>query len=109
MDPDLLAAELEGPRVGRPDAGDGLDQRRLAGAVVADEGDDLAGVDVEVDVLERLHRPEALGDPAQLQEGTGAGRRLGGAGLRLGGHRGYWIPSALQPAAEAPVHSSDGL
>ena len=48
---------------------DGLDQRRLARAVVADERDDLACVQLEVDVRERLHRAEALGDAAQLEQG----------------------------------------
>ena len=34
-----------------------LEQRRLAGAVGAEQGDDLARVDVEVDAEEDLHRP----------------------------------------------------
>ena len=42
------------------DPGDRLDQRRLAGAVVADQADDLAGVDVEVDPVQSLDRAEAL-------------------------------------------------
>ena len=41
------------------DAGDALDQRRLAGAVVADERHHLAGSHLEVDVGERLDRAEA--------------------------------------------------
>jgi hypothetical protein len=36
-------------------AGQDLDQRRLAGAVVADEADGLAGMDGEVDILQRVH------------------------------------------------------
>ena len=36
------------------DAGENLDQRRLAGAVVADQADDLAVVDVQVDAAERI-------------------------------------------------------
>ena len=51
--------------------GEDLDQRRLAGAVVADQGDHLAGVDVQVDVGERLDGAEALGDAAAW---TGRGR-----------------------------------
>ena len=35
-------------------AGQDLDQRRLAGAVVADEADDLALVDVEIDAAQRV-------------------------------------------------------
>jgi hypothetical protein len=40
VDLDRLAVEEDLPLVGLVDAGEGLDQRRLAGAVVADEGDD---------------------------------------------------------------------
>ena len=39
-----------------------LISHRLAGAVVADERRHLAGAHIEVDVGERLHRPEVLGD-----------------------------------------------
>jgi hypothetical protein len=36
------------------DAADDADQRGLAGAVGAEQGEDLALVDVEIDVLQRL-------------------------------------------------------
>ena len=39
--------------VGLEDAGEQLEQRRLAGAVAADDADRLAGRDVERDVVER--------------------------------------------------------
>ena len=48
------------------DAGEDLDQRRLAGAVVAEEAMDLAGIDLDVDVAERDDRAEMLGDAAEL-------------------------------------------
>ena len=54
----------------RVDAGDALDERRLAGAVVADEGHDLAGRDVEVDLVERLHRAEAFETPRSSRTGV---------------------------------------
>ena len=54
------------------DAGDALDERRLAGAVVADEGDDLTGVDVEVDVGQHLHGAEALVIALQLEQRAAA-------------------------------------
>ena len=63
-----LPLEAETALVGRMDAGDHLDQRRLAGAVVADEGDDLAGTNLEVDVLQRLDRAEALADALQREQ-----------------------------------------
>ena len=47
---------------------DALDQRRLAGAVVADERHHLAVPNLEVDVGQRLHRAERLGDAAKLEE-----------------------------------------
>ena len=51
---DRLAAD-EDLAAGRLDhAGEDLDQRRLAGAVVADQPDDLAAVDVQADAAERV-------------------------------------------------------
>jgi hypothetical protein len=50
-------------------AGDDLDERRLAGAVVAHEAQHLAGLEVDVHALQRLDRPEMLGDAAQLEDG----------------------------------------
>ena len=41
-------------------AGDDLHQRRLAGAVLADEAVDLAGAEREVDIAQRLHAAERL-------------------------------------------------
>ena len=67
---DLHRAALEQDLavVDRVDAGDALDQGRLARAVVPDEGHHLAGGDVEVDLVQGLDRAEALRDPAQLQK-----------------------------------------
>ena len=74
---------LEGDRAGvrRMDAREDLHERRLAGAVVADDGDDLARRDVEVDVRERRDRSEGLRDAAQGEDagiGAGAGWGCGG-------------------------------
>ena len=49
-------------------AGDRLDERRLAGAVVADERDHLTGVDFEVDAGEGLVRAERLAHALQREE-----------------------------------------
>ena len=74
VDRDRLALEEDLAAVDRVDARHALDQRRLAGAVVADEGGDLAGTHREVDLVQHLHRAEALVDPAQLQSiGSGHG------------------------------------
>jgi len=56
------------------DAGEDLDERRLAGAVVADERDDLARVHVEVDVGERGDRAEMLRDPLEAEHEFARGR-----------------------------------
>ena len=56
-------------------AGQDLDQRRLAGAVVADKGHDLASVDVKVDVGQGGDRAELLANPAQAEHRIARGRR----------------------------------
>ena len=68
VDVHLLPLEQDPAAVGGVGAGDALDERRLAGAVVADERHHLAGADLEVDVVERLHRAERLGDVLQLEK-----------------------------------------
>ena len=60
--------------VGLMDAGDDLDQRRLAGAVLAQQRVDFAGMERERDVVEGLCRVEALGDAADIQNGLAVGR-----------------------------------
>ena len=73
-----MAVDEDRPLVGQVRPRDALDQRRLAGAVVADERDDLGRVDLEVDVGQRLDRAEALRDSFQLDDRR-ADRRGGGA------------------------------
>ena len=48
-------------------AADALDQRRLAGAVVAEHRKDLAVVDIEIDRVECQHGAEALRRAAHRQ------------------------------------------
>ena len=69
----LVALDEDRPGVGQVRPRDALDQRRLAGAVVADERHDLAGVHLEVDVRQRLHGAEALRDAAQLEDRLSVG------------------------------------
>ena len=117
-----LAAEVDRAGGRLVHAGEHLDQRRLAGAVVADQGDDLAGMDVEIDVGQRRDGAEILGDAAQAAGSAAPGRRpvlrrccrVGhgrSRSARLGGTRpaggtgradaiaGHWMPSFLQPSA----------
>ena len=52
---DVAAVEEDGSVAASVHAGDRAQQRRLAGAVGPDEGDDLAALDVEVDAVQHLH------------------------------------------------------
>ena len=54
------------PLSGRMDAGEDLDQRALAGAVLAGERMHAPAVQAEIDVGQHLDRAEPLGDAAQL-------------------------------------------
>ena len=67
-DVDLAAADVDVAAGRRDRARQNLDQRRLAGAVVAEEPDDLALVDRQVDVLERLDAAVELGDVLHADE-----------------------------------------
>ena len=67
VDRDRLAVEAVLAGVGGVDAADALDQRGLAGAVVADERGDLAGVGGEVHITEDLDGAEALVHSAYVQ------------------------------------------
>src|ERR1700741_4557789 len=53
-------ADEKGARRGRQHSGHDLDQRRLAGPVVADQADDLVLADREVDIAQRLDRAKEL-------------------------------------------------
>src|SRR5690606_6064906 len=70
---DALAAEHHLALVGVMDPRDALDQRRLAGAVVAEEGDHLAGVNLPAHVVDRGQPAEALGEVADGEDGFGHG------------------------------------
>ena len=56
-------------RIGRVDAGQHLDQGRLPGTVLADDGQDLARVNLQRDIVQCPGGSEALREAADLQEG----------------------------------------
>jgi hypothetical protein len=67
-EPDALAVEVDLSVVHLQRAGERLDQRRLAGAVVTDHGDDFVRVQLEVGSVECDDVAVALDEPACLQE-----------------------------------------
>ena len=93
----LLAIEDDRPLIAAVgvDAAQHLHQRRLAGAVLAHQGMDLAGVHGEIDVAQRLHACKALADAAHfkhcrhriLSSAKWAGQR---ASARLPGGSVHW-------------------
>src|SRR5439155_26527060 len=68
VEADLTLVGVDRPR-------ERLDQRRLAGAVVADHGEDLVRVQVEVGPGEGGHVPVALDEPARLKDRLAAVQR----------------------------------
>ena len=98
------------PSSGAMHAGEDVHQRRLAGAVLAEERVDLAGLQVEVDAAQRLDAAEALLDAAHLEErlshgpGTrttrGGGRRRGARSPRPAGR-----PSSAAAESSRPARS----
>ena len=71
---DGLPAHDELALILREDTGDDLAERRLPGAVLADERVDRAGMDGDRDIVEGARRPEGLAERAHL-EMDGAVRR----------------------------------
>ena len=66
--PTSIPSIANGPARGRDDSGDRLDERGLARAVRADDGDELSSVHVEVDVVEHLGAAAAHRESADLDE-----------------------------------------
>src|SRR5581483_12268864 len=60
---------------------DGAGQDRFAGAGGADETEDLAAPDVEIEPVEHARRAELHGDVANADDGVRGGLRLRGLGL----------------------------
>src|SRR4029450_5888557 len=78
-DGDLVALEPDLAAVGGQGARQDLDQRALAGPVVAAQRRHLARVDGEVDAPQRPDAAEALGDADRLEQGFAHRRLLSGA------------------------------
>src|SRR6267143_4773576 len=79
-DSHLAPAEADRSRIGPIEAVQDVHQGGLARAVLADEGVDLALVDGQVDAVECLKIPEALADPAHLEQRSAFDPDCGQAG-----------------------------
>ena len=77
LEDDRLASQQDPAGVGLVEAAENLQQRGLAGAVVAEQAEHLAAAQMQVHVGERRHRAEALGDVLDPQDII-AGSRAGG-------------------------------
>ncbi len=80
---DDSAVDLELALVRWDESGDDVDERALAGAVVAAQAADLARRDRQGDVSHRLDRAEALADALEVEPGRGGGRSGGGQSASL--------------------------
>jgi len=67
---DVAAPEQDLAGAGARLAEDRHHQRRLAGAIGADQGDDLARIDLEVDALERLDLAVGSAEAADREQGS---------------------------------------
>ena len=75
-----VAGDRDGPGARRPQPRDQLQQRGLAATRRADDPHDLAGLDVEVDALDRAQLSEGVAELADAERRTPD--RLGGMGPR---------------------------
>ena len=112
-EPEVLVDEGEtlGPR-GRPvdlpgirpvEAAQDLDQRRLSGAVLSEEGVDLARSQIEIHGVERLRSAEVLAEAAHPQKGA---RRVLRSGRHHDASRGTPAVTATRPRVPCSVRGS---
>src|SRR6267142_898854 len=67
MNRDRLTIDHDRTLVGLIHAADDLHQRRLAGAVLANQGDHFTAIDLQVDFIERDNTRKPFADPAELK------------------------------------------
>ena len=90
------------PASARVDAGENLDQRRLAGAVLAEQRMDLAATDVEIDRVERQRAGEALGQAGDREQ-----RRRSALVMRSSGGSSRAIATSRSPSLGIRRRDSD--
>jgi hypothetical protein len=84
---DRRAAEGDPPGIGPQRAGGDRDQGRLAGTVLAEQDVHLARPQLEVDLVERQHTGEALGDRLEAEQGRAHSSGRAALLRRRGRHR----------------------
>ena len=82
---DLAGRAADRSAVGLPDPGKDREQRRLAGAVRADDRQQLAPMRLEAEPLQRLPVAEPLGEPARLDHDLSVGAGRSRPGTLVGG------------------------
>src|SRR6516165_4249824 len=92
---DRPAVEEDATRIRPVEAGDDLDQRRFAGAVLAHERMDLARAELERDAIERPHAGEGFADRIDLKRhqpapAVTARQRLSPTAARMRAPRRNW-------------------
>ena len=72
LDADGPAVDEDLPGVGLVHAAEDLHEGGFAGPVLAAEGDDLAGPDLQADVIKGVDAGKSFGNPAHFKKGRGA-------------------------------------
>ena len=93
----------EGARISDRDAGQDVDERALAGPVLANERPDFSGVHREVDTIHGDSRAETLSDVARLES------RCRQASILFGGRRRYRKRARVLTEAIAPDRGEGAL
>ena len=101
---DRLTEQLDFARIGALRAGQNLEQRRLASAVLAQERMDLRRSDFEMNVLERTHAGKALADAGHLEDGP-----LGAAVAERGGWLNIRASAGDEPSSGAMARKERSL
>ena len=108
VEADALAADDHIAPVLLVEAAQDLDERALAGSVVADEPEHLALAQDEVDAAEDDERAEALGHAAHLERGSSRRRRVAGSlmlPLERAMSRSNWTFSAIAKMITTPTQT----
>ena len=103
---DVDAAHVAPPRVGPAEPGDDRDQRGLARAVRAEQAEDLAGADRQVDARSAGVAPYALRSPSTCSIGRGPGSGPGSGPVR--GYPRSGVPPRIRHTGEYP-HTGEYL